>query len=173
LLQVTPSVNQNTDYAMKANTQAKRAANQGRHLEAIRGYTAVIASTLKAFPPAAGEAYYNRGNSLDEIGLYEEAVEDFTQALAILDQSGFSDPVLLSKIHNNRGISLDNLSRRDEAISAYSAAITANPKWSSPYYNRGLAFEMQGNLIRACEDYKAAASLGNREASKSLRRLGF
>lgn len=171
LLQVTPSVDQDTDYAMEANTRAKRAANQGRHLEAIRGYTAVIVSTLEAFPPAAAQGYYNRGNSLDELGLYREAVEDFTQALAILDQTGFSDPELLSKIHNNRGISLENLDRRDEAISEYSAAIKDDPQWSSPYYNRGLAFESQGNLNKAGKDYEVAAKLGNHEASNKLRTL--
>ena len=171
LLRVTPSVNQDISLAQRLHTQANRAANKGHHLEAIRGFTEVIALTPNASLPTAAEGYYNRGNSLDEIGLYDEAIEDFTRALAILE-STFPSSELLAKIHNNRGISLENLDRQEEAISEYSAAIRANPHWSSPYYNRGLAFERQGDLKKAHEDYKVAAGLGNREASNKLRTLG-
>ena len=60
-------------------------------------------------------SWYNKGNELIEIGLYEEALEAFEHALW-LDKN-------YTEALNGKGNALLNLGRFDEALEAYERAL--------------------------------------------------
>ncbi|NET69826.1 MAG: tetratricopeptide repeat protein, partial [Sphaerospermopsis sp. SIO1G2] len=59
------------------------------------------------FKPDDHQAWYNRGNSLSNLGRYEEAIASYDQALEFKPDD--------HQVWNNRGISLDDLGRYEEA----------------------------------------------------------
>ena len=50
------------------------------------------------------------------------------------------------------------------AIADYTKAIEINPQEVTAYRSRGIKREMIGDLIGACEDWKKASSLGDKDA---------
>ena len=90
-------------------------------------------------------AYYNRGNSRHELGNYQGAIEDYTQAIRI-------DPNLDSA-YFNRGNAYLDLENYQRAIADYTQAIKINPNMSQAYYNRGNVHRKLRDHQKAIDDY--------------------
>ena len=94
-----------------------------------------------------GDALYNWGNALGEMGRMEEAVEKFRAAAAVIPQS--------PEVHYNLANALRNLGRLNEAVAAYRQAVRVKPDHIRSYNNLGNVLREQGKLREAVEVYKA------------------
>ena len=71
---------------------------------------------------------------------------------------------------NNLGNAKKGLKDYQGAIDAYSKQLSINPneKWS--HYNRGISYELSGDLNSACADWKKAANVhGHKDAANWVR----
>lgn len=115
-------------------------------------------------------AHYNRGNALNALGRFDEAVACFERAVAIRPD--------LAEAHCNRGNALSRLSRWQEAVAAYDAALALRPALVEALNNRGDALMRLGREAEALAGFDAAlaikpdhvAALNNR--GNALRRQG-
>lgn len=95
--------------------------------------------------------YYNRGWAQDELGNYDQAIEDYGRALHIRPD--------YAEAYVARGYSYGRIGERDRAIEDYSRALEADPDSFEASFNRGLAYEAKGDLERAVADYDRAFAL--------------
>ena len=97
--------------------------------------------------PQAWMAYSNLGNILTSQGKLNEAVGNYSKALAIHADA---------EIHNNLGNVLALLSRPAEAVPHYRAAIQIDPDYAEPHNNLGMVLKGQGHLEDATTQYREA-----------------
>lgn len=90
-------------------------------------------------------------------GLAAAAAEDFTQALADLDASLALEPRNAFAL-GLRGNVLMHMGRLDDAIASLGQSIAVKPL-ARVHFDRGFAFELQGDLQRAIKDYASAVRL--------------
>jgi len=133
--------------------------------QTIDGCTALIQSAQSTSTVKAA-AYDNRGYAYEDKHLYDQAIADETQALALNP----NDPAT----YNNRGVSYKNKGFYDQAIADYTRAIALKSDDAIAYENRGFAYEKKGLRDPAIADYRAALKINpNRTlAREGLTRLG-
>ncbi|AVH70043.1 tetratricopeptide repeat protein [Nostoc sp. 'Lobaria pulmonaria (5183) cyanobiont'] len=134
--------------------------------------TKAIASYDQALKikPDKHEAWYNRGNALDDLGRTEEAIASYDQALKFKPDD--------HQAWYNRGNALGNLGRIEEAIACYDKAVKIKPDLHEAWYNRGITLDELGRNEEAIESYNQALefkldyhqTLNNRGIA--LRKLG-
>ncbi len=145
------------DYDQAYNNRGLSYGNKGMLAEAIRDFTKAI--ELK---PDYAQAYYNRGLTFNKQNRYDKAVADFTSAIKLKP-----DAIL----YYNRGLSYGNQKSFNEAIGDYSTAIEMDPSYSNAYNNRGAMYYYQGQMDKACYDFKKAAELGDQGAKDNVSKL--
>ncbi len=98
----------------------------------------------------SAEILYFQGNSLLNLGRYEEAISSYDHALRLKpnDEAWY-----------NRGISLANLDRHEEAISSYDHALQLKPNDNETWYNRGISLANLGRYEEAISSYDHALQL--------------
>lgn len=96
-------------------------------------------------------AYNNRGVAYQNLGRYQEAIDDYNTTIKI--NPDYSDA------YYNRGVTYQTLGRYQDAIRDYTRALSIDPDYALAYVNRGIAKEQLG--IDDCSDYKKACELGN------------
>jgi len=101
--------------------------------------------------PGNSTAYNNRGNVYYRVGLYQQALEDFSKAIDL-------DPDHAAAF-NNRGNTYDKLGQPDKAIADLTTAIEIAANYGEAYYNRGSIFEKMGLQQRAIEDLDRAIAI--------------
>ena len=79
--------------------------------------------------PQEALAWYKRGNTLRELGRYDEAMASFDKAIAL--QPDYAEA------HNNLGNILFNKQRYEEALVNFNTAIACSPDLAIAHYNRG------------------------------------
>lgn len=138
----------------------------------------------------SSEAYFLKGRAEQDIGLKNEALNDYTKAILINPKHAraYSNRALikgsLGKMNEaledlnkaisidsnlasaflNRGVTKGALGLKKEAIKDFDAAIKINPRYQDAYRNRGITKELTGDLKGACADWKTAASFGQTDA---------
>jgi tetratricopeptide (TPR) repeat protein len=92
-----------------------------------------------------------RGTVLDGVGKHDEAIADFTRAIALNphDQVGYS----------NRATVYMESGRFALAIVDLTEVIRAEPANGMAFYNRATAYEKSGERDKALDDYRSAARL--------------
>ena len=100
-------------------------------------------------------AYNGRGNVLDDMGRYDEAIASYNKAIQL--DPNYTYP------YNGRGVSYYNKGDYRSAIDSYTQAIALNPNYIQAYTNRGTCYEVMGNIAAAQADYAKARSLGARD----------
>jgi tetratricopeptide (TPR) repeat protein len=106
--------------------------------------TALKDADIKDYENTA-EYWFNRGSYYGSAGLYDDAIEAFTSAIALHPN--------FAQAYNNRGFAYKNKGQHDRAIEDYSKAIALDPNDIIAYTNRGLAYADKGQHDRAIEDY--------------------
>lgn len=106
------------------------------------------------------QLYINRGVANMQTENYDDAVQDFTDALE-------NNPRNSSAL-NYRAFANYRLGMYEEAIADYNKAIDLNPDNATAYYNRGMAHLRSGDKIKACPDFHKACSLGNKNACRMI-----
>src|SRR6266567_4730923 len=79
--------------------------------------------------PNEAFAYGNKGDALNNLGRYQEALAAYEQAIGL-------DPNL-ALAYSNKGAALNNLGRYQEALAAYEQAIGLDPNNAFAYSNKG------------------------------------
>ncbi len=99
----------------------------------------------------AAKLYVARGTVVDALGKHDEAIADFTRAIALdpHDQIAYS----------NRATEYLTSSRFALAIVDLTEVIRAKPENGMAFYNRATAYERSGERDKALDDYRNAARL--------------
>ncbi|MEZ7893032.1 MAG: tetratricopeptide repeat protein [Candidatus Wallbacteria bacterium] len=105
--------------------------------------------------PAALQIYYDRGNSYQAKKDYENAINDYSEAIKLKIDSPEMNSTY-SEVYNNRGYSYYQKEKYDDAINDFTEAIKLNPKYAEAYYNRGIAYNMKKNKNNSAADYENA-----------------
>jgi tetratricopeptide (TPR) repeat protein len=105
-------------------------------------------------PAAAqeGKSLVEQGIENSQKGRYDEALQDFSQALKAKPH----DAALMTY----RGMVYHAKGQDGQAIKDYDQAITTDPKYGKAYHQRAMAYESQGRLSLALADLEKAKSLG-------------
>ncbi|MEW6672827.1 MAG: tetratricopeptide repeat protein [Thermodesulfobacteriota bacterium] len=109
------------------------------------------------------QAYNNRGLAHFDKGRYDQAVADFSQAIAI-------DPKNAAA-YSNRGDTYLLMGRYDLAIADFTKVIEINPKLSVFYYLRGNAYFKKKDYDNCWNDYNMAQKFGYIIPPKVLEEL--
>lgn len=110
--------------------------------------------------------WFERGNAYVQSGNYEDAVEDFTQAIT-------SDPNFADAYYS-RGHVLGRLGKHEQAISDFTKALLLNPKDADAYADRGVAYGSLGQHALAIIDFTQAITLNPNFASAYYNRaIGY
>jgi tetratricopeptide (TPR) repeat protein len=95
--------------------------------------------------------YYNRGTELGQLKRYDEAIADFSKAVAIYP---------FDFVYGNRATAYYFLEKYQQALRDYSRAIILNPDNVNSYYGRCLTYRMLGDYAAAQEDARKSCALG-------------
>jgi tetratricopeptide (TPR) repeat protein len=134
--------------ALEAGKQFHR---ENKFRESINSYDRAI-----TLDPNYAMAYYNKGNSLAELGCGEEAIKSFDRAIALDPNDAMA--------YSSKGNSLAGLGRREEAIESYDRAIALNPNHTAAHNNRGTSLADLGRREEAIESYDRAIALNPNDA---------
>src|SRR5574337_516858 len=107
--------------------------------------------SLVILPDAS--VYNNLGNIYLSLGLYEDALSQFSKAISLKPN--------IVESYNSRGIAHFNRRQYDDAIEDYSKAIGYNSSFIEAYVNRGNAFDEKGLQDSALLDYSRAIELNS------------
>jgi tetratricopeptide (TPR) repeat protein len=97
------------------------------------------------------DTFNNRGVVLKRLGMSEEALSDFNQALSIDPNNAFA--------LNNTGQILKERGDLNQALKYFNLAISLNDDYADAYNNRGKALFLQGKVEDALMNYKKAILL--------------
>lgn len=134
-------------------------------------FVAIVFGILHA-PAVAGSPGWdalNAGIAHNGAGQYEQAIADFTTAIAAGDLSQTNQV----RAMYNRGVSYDSLGRTDDAIAAYGEALRLKPDFSPALNNRANAYRRLGRLDEAQQDYWSALAVQGAAAEYSYYGLGM
>lgn len=99
--------------------------------------------------PQSVEAWYDKGMYAQENGQDSLAMVCYSKIKEI-------DPKNATAWYNTGYVLLEHLDRPAEARKEFSQAIAVLPTYAQAYYNRGLTFELEGQLDSALLDYRQA-----------------
>lgn len=121
----------------------------------VNQYEAAIEDYTKAIElnPQKSKYIYHRGLAYFQLNQYEQAKKDFQTTLAM--DGGNADIYVKLAFLKQQENDLKG------AIEGYTKAIEFNPKFSAPYYYRGLIYLQVLLHDKACLDLKKAADLGH------------
>jgi tetratricopeptide (TPR) repeat protein len=142
----------------------------GDAVAAIRACTAIIQSdqASRASPDGVAAAYDARANADRRAGQLDQAIADYTQAIAL-----YSDKESTYLAYVNRGGAYEREGRHTDAIADYNSAITIGPDQPPAYLGRALSYEALGQREEAIADYRTALKIlpSLKAAQDGLRRL--
>ena len=116
--------------------------------------------------PGSVETLYMLGMFYQETGQYDQAIKTYT-TLSKVDTSFRNAP------YNCGYISLVYLKDFKKAVTYFSAAIEKDPGYFEAFFNRGYAYELDGDYQKAAEDYHQSLSIETNydKAIEGLNRL--
>ena len=95
--------------------------------------------------------YYNRGTELGKLKRYDEAVADFSKAIAIHP---------FDFVYGNRATAYYFMGNYRQALRDYDSAIALDPDNANSYYGRALTYRALGGFAAAQEDLRKSCALG-------------
>jgi len=119
---------------------------RGNYAKAVKQ----IATALEQDPDNV-PALNNRGNALNELHRFDEALASFDRALRLQPD--------LAETHCNRGNALKELDRFEEALASYDRALALRPDYAAAYGNRANALNALGRYDEAAASCERALAL--------------
>jgi hypothetical protein len=101
--------------------------------------------------PNYAEAYYNRGNTLFDVGRFEGAVADYDKAIEAAPQ--YADAI------TKRGVTLHALSRFEDAIAAFDRVLKMRPDDAETLSNRSISLWSSGDFTQALKSADLALAI--------------
>lgn len=138
-------------------TTPQQHLDDGRFDAAIASYTTLIKSG-RLNDAELEVAYINRGSARHGKQTYDEAIEDFTRAIALNERSVAA--------HHNRAVCYQKIGRYDEAIADYGQAIAIDPNFDHAYAKRCELYAMAWRYDDAIADCNRSSSLAPSDASR-------
>jgi tetratricopeptide (TPR) repeat protein len=146
-----------------------RSGSQGRLGNPVKNHFALFAGWLAcggmaasvacaaagSTPPTDAQALYERGLSFYKKGQAEEAIADFTAAIA-------TKPDFL-EAYVNRGENYQTLKQYDKAVADYDQALKLRPNYAVAINDRGSAEYAQRKLDAALADFNRALEIDPRD----------
>ncbi|WP_183568093.1 tetratricopeptide repeat protein [Mucilaginibacter sp. SP1R1] len=128
--------------------------NRGINQRKLKNYKKAIEDHSQAIllNRKNGDAYWHRGIAYNNNGDYQLAVDDYTTAM-FYNQEDVKDLAILYK---NRGVNKRLLKQYKEAINDFNTGIHLNPQNGGIYWERGLAYQHNGDYQLAINDYTEA-----------------
>ncbi len=120
----------------------------------ITGCTAIIQERLltRLLPNERLSAlYYNRGNAYRRKSNYDQAIQDYDEAVRLTPTD--------ADVYYGRGSAYRDKGDYDHAIQDFNEAIRLNPKDEGSYYGRGLAYFDKEDYDPAIQDFSDASHL--------------
>jgi len=102
-------------------------------------------------PEHLATAFMSRGNSYLEMERYDQAINDYNQAIILVPDN--------ANFYSNRANAYEQKNQSNRAISDYNTAIHLNPKFAIAYNNRGTVFKNQEKFESAIADFNKSISL--------------
>lgn len=124
----------------------------------------------------SSNAHINRGGACSHKGQFEQAIADYTRALALpADTISNVNADGHAIAYDNRGGVYGQMGRYDLALADFNQAMALAPRFVDAYTNRALVNERVGSRDKAAADYRAALRLdpGNAKALAGLARFGL
>jgi TonB family protein len=122
--------------------------------ETIDGCTALIQSGRETTDLPI--EFYNRGIGYGGKGLYDQAIADDTQAIALKPD--------YAEAYDNRGFAYDDKGLYDQAIADYTQAIALKPDYADAYVNRAWVYHQAGRDAQGLPDAEKAVALASSNA---------
>jgi tetratricopeptide (TPR) repeat protein len=113
---------------------------------------------------ADAEAHLKLGNNYIESGKYQEAIEEYKQAIKI--EPDFAEA------HNNLGLAYDKSGKYQEAIEEYKQAIKVKPNFPGAHNNMGIAYGESGKYQEAIKAFNQALKV-KPNFPEAYNNLGF
>ena len=101
--------------------------------------------------PNSVELLFKRGNAYLDLGLYEEAVIDYTGILQVEE--------IDSRVWNNRGICYRIIGETGQAISDLDKAISLDKQYRDAYNNLGMVLSDLGNYEEAINNFSKSIEI--------------
>jgi tetratricopeptide (TPR) repeat protein len=120
----------------------------------VKACTALIQSGRSSKPATD---YYNRGIGYFRKGLYDQAIADFTQAIALKPD--------FAEAYNNRGFTYGRKGLYDQATTDYTQAIALKPDSAKAYNGRAWNNHVAGRDAQGLPDAEKAVSLAPTDAN--------
>ena len=111
--------------------------------------TLVILPTQAVFANEESDKHNSQGNTYYNSEKYDDAIKEFTAAIAIED----NNPVY----YNNRGWAYLNSSKNDEALVDFNKTIQLEPDYANAYSGRASVYLKKGETDEAKINFKRAA----------------
>lgn len=122
--------------------------------------------------PTDFKSFFNWGILKYQAGNYDDAIEDFNQAILFKPDTAFS------LIYSYRGIAKTKMGNHNGAIEDFDRAISITPddimqysNWIKNYFNRGVARFYTNDIEGACKDWNKSFEFGFGRALEYLERF--
>lgn len=139
------------------SAKAEKALKKGESGAALEYYTQALGSWKKNDGTAAKvKVLRARADLRERESEFDGALADLTAALKLQPKSG--------ALHRRRGELYLRLSKPSAAISDFYKAASINLEDREAYFGRGVAYELQGDMKFAEEDFRTACRLGLKKA---------
>ena len=149
---IDPSISPQLDFAVPlAPADSWLALAEQQYMSGdLQGVLESLDRTLELNPNFLA-TWGKRGQVLQNLGRYEEAITSYDRALELKPNfpGAWSD----------RGMALYNLGRYEEAITSYDRALELNPNLPEVWSSRGKALDYLGHYEEAIESYNRALGL--------------
>lgn len=119
----------------------------GNYKAAITAYDKVI-----KLEPKHIEAFFFRGGAHDAMGFLNEAILDYMNSITINENQ--------PKVYNSMGVCYAKKGDVDLALRYFEKATEFDPSYAKAYANKGNVYDMKQNVVKACENWRKAMSLG-------------
>ena len=119
-----------------------------RNLEENASFTLRLMDVLLTFYPRAPVILQERAYAYNEMGEYEQAIADYTEAIRIDPDDAYA--------YHERGYAYDKMGEYEKAIADFTEAIRIDPEYDRAYHERGDAYKGLGEYEKAIAYYTEA-----------------
>jgi tetratricopeptide (TPR) repeat protein len=107
--------------------------------------------------------WYNKGSAASDAGKYQEAINDFQQAISVKAD--------YAEAYNMLGFSTRKIGKVKDAFAYYEKALKLKPNFPEAREYYGEAYLQEGNLAKAVQQYIILQKAGTKNAGELLDKI--